>query len=146
MGKTFTLQEAAQLIPKLSEWLREAIEAKSEAAKIEGELRALAARINALGGVEIDPAAVGQRKRTHQRAAQRLRRVLGAIEESGCLVKDLDVGLIDFPARLGAEEVYLCWKLGETRIDYWHRPDEGFTGRKRIRNEFGERSDPPRAQ
>jgi len=47
-------------------------------------------------------------------------------------VKDLDVGLLDFPARIDDQDVYLCWKLGEDRIRFYHRHDEGFSGRKPI--------------
>ncbi len=50
------------------------------------------------------------------------------IHSTGCLVKDLDVGLLDFPARINNEEVYLCWRLGEDRIRFYHRQDEGFCG------------------
>jgi hypothetical protein len=59
------------------------------------------------------------------------------IEDSGCLVKDLDIGLIDFPAMLGQQQVFLCWKLGEPRIEFWHGVHEGFAGRKPIEDEFG---------
>ena len=52
------------------------------------------------------------------------------------MVKDLDVGLIDFPTLYRGEEVYLCWKLGETGIQYWHGIDEGFRGRKKIDRDF----------
>jgi hypothetical protein len=48
------------------------------------------------------------------------------------VVKDLNVGLLDFPARIDGDEVYLCWKLGEDRIRFYHRQDEGFAGRKPI--------------
>jgi hypothetical protein len=47
-------------------------------------------------------------------------------------VKDLDVGLLDFPARINNQEVYLCWRLGEDRIRFYHRQDEGFSARKPI--------------
>ena len=49
---------------------------------------------------------------------------------TGCIIKDLDVGLLDFPSVIDNEEVYLCWKLGEDRIRFYHRQDEGFAGRK----------------
>ena len=48
------------------------------------------------------------------------------------VVKDLDVGLLDFPARLNNEDVYWCWRVGEYRIRFYHRQDEGFGGRKPI--------------
>jgi hypothetical protein len=59
-----------------------------------------------------------------------IRETLAKIEQTGCVVKDLDIGLVDFPSVVNDEQVYLCWKLGEERIGYWHRMDEGFAGRK----------------
>src|SRR5881296_3581252 len=55
---------------------------------------------------------------------------LSRILETGCLIKDLDVGLLDFPAVIDNQDVYLCWKVGEDRIRFYHRQDEGFAGRK----------------
>ena len=52
------------------------------------------------------------------------------IHATGCIVKDLDIGLLDFPSRIDNEDVYLCWRLGEDRIRFYHRQDEGFSGRK----------------
>ena len=138
MGRFFTLREAEDLIPKLREWLQQAIEAKQEAVEVERELRSLSARISALGGTEIDPTAVAKRKLARDQAVERLQGAARSIEESGALVKDLDTGLIDFPALLENEEVYLCWKLGEPRIEYWHRVQDGFAGRKPIADEFGQ--------
>jgi hypothetical protein len=56
--------------------------------------------------------------------------IVDRIQEAGVVVKDLDVGLVDFPSMLEGEEIYLCWKLGEEHIAFWHGIDEGFTGRK----------------
>jgi hypothetical protein len=65
--------------------------------------------------------------------AERLVEVAQEIDSKGILVKDLDQGLIDFPhVRENGEEVYLCWKLGEEDIGYWHRIPEGFARRKGI--------------
>ena len=55
-----------------------------------------------------------------------------AIHERGAIVKDLGTGLIDFPARLHGEEVLLCWRLGEDRVEHWHGLEEGFAGRKQL--------------
>lgn len=57
-------------------------------------------------------------------------RLIHRIEGMGCLVKDLDLGLIDFPASIDSEEVYLCWKAGEPAVTHWHRVDEGFATRR----------------
>jgi hypothetical protein len=64
---------------------------------------------------------------------ERLVEVSQVIEAKGVLVKDLDQGLIDFPhIRRNGEEVYLCWKLGEREIGYWHHIPDGFAGRKAV--------------
>ena len=140
MSKIFTLQEAERLVPTVKELLQRAIESKSEVETVEGELQGISERINLLGGSEINPAAVLKLKRGKDEALRTLRNVVGQIEASGCLVKDLDSGLVDFPALLGDEEVYLCWKLGEDSIGYWHRVEEGFAGRKPIGDDFGRSS------
>ena len=140
MSKIFTLQEAERLVPTVKQLLQRAIESKSEVETVEGELQGISERINLLGGSEINPAAVLRLKRGKDEALRTLRNVVGQIEASGCLVKDLDSGLVDFPALLGDEEVYLCWKLGEDSISYWHRVEEGFAGRKPIGDDFGRSS------
>jgi hypothetical protein len=57
-------------------------------------------------------------------------RLIYRIESYGCVVKDIDLGLIDFPSMRADEPVYLCWKLGEEEVGYWHGMDEGFTTRR----------------
>ena len=57
-------------------------------------------------------------------------RCVARIHDLGALVKDLDDGLVDFPASRGDEEILLCWRLGEEEISFWHGVDEGFSGRK----------------
>ena len=57
-------------------------------------------------------------------------RLIHRIESFGCIVKDIDLGLIDFPSTRGGEPVYLCWKAGEARVAHWHAMDEGFSDRK----------------
>ena len=58
--------------------------------------------------------------------------VASELQELGLLVKDLDEGLVDFPALSGDEEVLLCWQLGEDEVAYWHTVDDGFAGRKHL--------------
>jgi hypothetical protein len=146
MPKYFTLQEAEDCLPNLEDWLRTAIDSRKGAAQTERELQAIGERIHLLGGVEINPVKVAEKKAVHRVCAQRLKSSIENIEKVGCLVKDLEMGLVDFPAWLEGDEVYLCWKLGESRIEFWHRPEEGFTGRKRIGSEFGKPRGPTRTQ
>jgi hypothetical protein len=62
----------------------------------------------------------------------RLDDLVHQILDTGALIKDLDTGLVDFPALRGDKEVYLCWRAGEPRIDYWHEVEAGFAGRQPI--------------
>jgi hypothetical protein len=61
-----------------------------------------------------------------QEAASVLRR----LDETGCILRDVEMGLVDFPAVVEGREVFLCWRLGEEAITYWHGIAEGFAGRK----------------
>jgi hypothetical protein len=61
-----------------------------------------------------------------------LQSYVSKIQGLGCLVKDLEAGLIDFPHLREGREVYLCWKQGEDDIQYWHEVDAGFAGRTRL--------------
>ena len=64
----------------------------------------------------------------------RLNMLLHQIQDMGIYVKDLETGLIDFPALREGQEVYLCWKFGEESIEFWHEIDAGFAGRQSIRS------------
>ena len=83
-----------------------------------------------LGGTFPPLAELLRKKSEHDEAAERLVEIVNRIQETGVLVKDLDIGLVDFPSLLEGEEIYLCWKLGEDQIAFWHGIDEGFAGRK----------------
>ena len=91
-----------------------------------------------LGGITVDRERALEEHRRREQAAERLKRSVETLNEVGCVIKDLDVGLVDFPALHRGEEVYLCWKVGERDIEFWHGMDEGFAGRKPIGSDFGE--------
>ncbi len=57
-------------------------------------------------------------------------RLINRIEAHGCVVKNIDLGLLDFPALRGSRPIYLCWKAGETTLEHWHGTDEGFAQRR----------------
>ena len=136
MPKRFTLPEAQLLIPEVSRRLREAVALKAEFEEAEASLRSSLERIMAMGGVTVDRERVGQVKARRESAAGRLPKAIERIQQMGCVVKDLDVGLVDFPTFFRGVEVYLCWRLGETAIQFWHGVDEGFAKRKAIDQDF----------
>ena len=130
--KLFTLTEAERTRRELEPVLIEAIEVRRKIAPLEEELGALAARIQWLGGMLVPYEETARVRFDRDRLAESLRAAIERISSTGCVVKDLDIGLLDFPTLINNEEVYLCWRLGEERILFWHRQDEGFTARKPI--------------
>jgi hypothetical protein len=130
--KYFSLTEAERLRVQLEPVLIEAMEARRKMAEVEVKLRAIGERIERSGGLMISYEDAAKVRREHTRLEDAVRGALERIHSTGCVVKDLDVGLLDFPARINDEEVYLCWRLGEGRIRFYHRQDEGFSGRKPI--------------
>ena len=136
MPKRFTLPEAQGLIPEVSRLLREAVALKAEFDKAEEAFRASTERIMAMGGMNVDRDSVREVKVRRESAAARLPKAIERVQQMGCVVKDLDIGLVDFPTLFRGVEVYLCWRLGEPAIQFWHGVDEGFARRKAIDRDF----------
>ena len=135
--KTFTLEEAQALLPVVESLLERAISAKEEAERLGGEIQALRQRIFMSGGMTIDVAGVARNRTEAEAQVQRAKDALAEMDAIGVQVKDLDTGLLDFPCRIDGDVVLLCWRRGETRIDYWHTVDAGFRGRQPLDERFG---------
>jgi hypothetical protein len=131
-SRTFTLAEAESLLPVLESLLRTAINSKKLIEEFETEQQALHHRIFLNGGTHIDVVSLARRKAERVKAEQRAKDAIAEIDSIGVQVKDLDIGLLDFPCEVEGEIVLLCWKLGETGITHWHGTQEGFAGRKPI--------------
>jgi hypothetical protein len=128
--RLFTLTEAERTRREIEPVLIEAIEVRKKLAPLVEELGAISARIQWVGGSVIPYEKTARLRFEHDKLAESLKASLERIQSTGCLIKDLDTGLLDFPAIINNEEVYLCWRLGEERIRFWHRQNEGFAGRK----------------
>ena len=128
--KYFDRKEAEDLLPTITPWLEDARGEKQTIEAFKNEVAQVASRIMVMGGTSPPLADLLRKKTAHDEAAQRLVDIINRIQETGVLVKDLDIGLVDFPSLMEGEEIYLCWKLGEDRIAFWHGTDEGYTGRK----------------
>jgi hypothetical protein len=126
----FNRQEAEELLPAIGKSLEEARDQKRSLDSVDEDLSQAAARIMMLGGSVPPYQELVRKKSERQQFVNRLEEVVSQIQEMGCLVKDLEMGLVDFPSLRDGQEVYLCWKLGEKRIEYWHSVDEGFAARK----------------
>jgi hypothetical protein len=136
MSRRFTLLEAQSLISTVDPLLRKAIELKAAYEEAERAMDSVARRIAMLGGVLVDREPAVQARDRQRQAGEALQQAIERVQDYGCLIKDLDMGLLDFPTLFRGREVYLCWKLGEPAITYWHGVDEGFAGRKAIDQDF----------
>jgi len=141
--RTFTLDEAQALLPVLESLLKTAIEGKNAADRIEQEFKAVSSRVFLNGGTLLDVAQLAARKRERERLVQKIKDALAEIEASGVLVKDLQMGLLDFPCEVGGRIILLCWKLGEKTITHWHGTNEGYRFRKPIDGSIARAAKPP---
>ncbi len=130
--RTFTLDEAHTLLPILESLLKQAIAAKKLIEETDAETQETAHRIFLNGGTFLNVVHMARRKAERENAIQRIKDALAEIDATGVQVKDIDIGLLDFPCKVEGEIVLLCWKLGEPKITHWHGTSEGFAGRKPI--------------
>jgi hypothetical protein len=128
-SRVFTPDEANAALPELRPLVQGMVDAKSALDEAQERRDTVAQRIAGNGG-GIPPAELATLEHEVNEAAQNLAASIGEVQALGVLVKDLDSGLVDFPARREGEDVLLCWQLGEDEIAFWHGLEEGFAGRK----------------
>jgi hypothetical protein len=125
----FTPEEANALLEQVRP-VAESLVAHRRAFTVASARRArLSARISGNGG-DFDPQEPSALDEQLEREAGEVARAVEELQGLGVLVKDLDLGLVDFPALHEGREVLLCWQVGEDEVAYWHGVDEGFAGRK----------------
>jgi hypothetical protein len=132
--RIFTPAEVDALLPRLSTLVETMIDRHRVASALARELRADQERIQVSGGSRIDQAEWKARAERLDGLGIEVRAAVEAIGELGGVVKDLEMGLVDFPGRvpevMGETTVNLCWKPGETAVGFWHGFDEGYASRK----------------
>jgi hypothetical protein len=145
MAKFFTLAQADSLLPEVERLIRSAVSLHEQHQAAESGLESVLHRITVSGGTLLNPSEVVNLRNRAEALGSRLREVIAEIQSLGCQVKDLRLGLVDFPTLFKGREVLLCWKLGEERIEFWHGLQDGYAGRNRIDEEFIEnhKGDPP---
>jgi hypothetical protein len=125
----FTTDEANEALERVRP-VAESLVAHRRAFTVAAARRArLSQRILGNGG-DFDPQEPSELEEQLEREAEAVARAVDELQGLGVLVKDLDRGLVDFPALRDGEEVLLCWQVGEDAVAYWHGLEEGFAGRK----------------
>lgn len=117
----FTRAEASALLPQLTTLLSRLRDARDELTDTETH-EALSEAAPTNGG--------GEQGRRVGIAFLEVRRLIDTVEQAGIVLRDIDRGLVDFPALIDGREVYLCWELGEEEVAYWHDLEGGYGGRK----------------
>ena len=121
--KHYTRNEARALLPEIRRWLKRLVELRDEREKKEARLLALMTPGSDLGGESVN---------NWIRTLAQMREVSLEFQRREIQIKDLDRGLIDFPALIGGKEVFLCWEQDEDDIEFWHDLEAGYAGREKL--------------
>jgi hypothetical protein len=127
----FTVDEANDLLTTVRPLAEKMVAHRRALARTTARRARLVTQIAGNGGA-LDPKELNALQGALDEEAAAVVRCVEELQALGVLVKDLDRGLVDFPALRDDEEVLLCWQVGEDEIEYWHGVDEGFAGRKPI--------------
>ncbi len=119
--KHYTREEARALLPKLREWLDRLEDLRARLEKNEKRMASLTNSGQDTGGGVVNESV---------KLLSEIKAVLQNFERREIIIKDLQRGLVDFPAFVGGREVFLCWEKGEDDVEYWHDIDSGFAGRE----------------
>ena len=125
MNSYFSVSDANEILPLVIKKFNYAKKAKAEVMKMEQQLTSEIAPTTSLEEYTIN-------KRKLNSSITKFYQSIEDLENTGVSLKGLDEGLLDFPAKRFDEEIWLCWKEGETEIKFWHEKDSGFMGRKPI--------------
>ena len=124
MARYFTHEEAKQMLPIIRPLIEKIMAIRNDILARQPEMSVLLEKIGKNGG--------NQELSKIDQEFQTLERLVSQIQEIGIVVKDINLGLVDFPSIREGREVYLCWRYGEDTIQYWHEIDAGFAGRQLI--------------
>ena len=128
--RRFTLAEAQELLDgELRALAERMVEVRARSRDLESRWRKLVIAIGSNGG-NMERPEVRELRETVEASHAELNKIIARFTAEGVHVKDMDAGLIDFPAEVDGQDALLCWQVGEPRIAFWHTPDEGFAGRR----------------
>jgi hypothetical protein len=131
----FSVAEVERLIPTLERIFTQVFQLRIALRGEEKKLERAGLRVSresADKDTAGEPPAAKQARMMFRAYYETLADTLARVEALGGEVKDLDLGLVDFPGKRGDEDILLCWKVGERSIDYWHPVDTGYSGRRPI--------------
>ena len=122
-SKHYTREEARELLPQVRLWLQRLAELRHDLERSDKRLTSLMHPGNDLGGDLVNQ---------WIRTLAEMQQLLAEFQQREIMIKDLERGLVDFPAIIGGQEVFLCWEQDEDDIEFWHDLDTGYGGRERL--------------
>ena len=125
----FTLESANRSLPLVRRIVTDIVKEYEHIAQVEARTE----EATSAGRSE----AVVRLRDEHANGLERLRDLSDELAQIGCELKDGEKGLVDFPAVRDGCDIYLCWRIGEERVEHWHELDAGFAGRRRVPADFG---------
>jgi hypothetical protein len=128
MTRFFTVEEANLELSRLRQWLPRLQTKRRRLDVVQQKLGELSLKAATNGNLLEEE--VHSTQREVKRLTEEISKLMAKISDLGCEIKDLDQGLVDFPSLRDGREVYLCWRLGEPEVAFWHEPDAGFRGRR----------------
>jgi hypothetical protein len=130
-SRIFTVEEANDLVPYLEEAMARLASLGREVATLKREIDILRAIAGSGASAENpDLRSLGDKESAYEGMVERFRGALAEVSRHGCIIRDLELGLVDFYTMRLDQIVCLCWRRGETHIAHWHPVDEGFSGRR----------------
>ena len=128
MPRFFTVEEANLELPRLRQWLPRLQASRRRLDVVQHKLGELTLKAAANGNLLEEEVHATQREA--KRLTEEFDKLIAKINDLGCEIKDIEQGLVDFPGLREGREVYLCWRLGEPEVAFWHELDAGFGGRQ----------------
>lgn len=122
-GRHYTREEATALVPQLRQWLDQLRQHQGELQRCDQRIEGMMAGGNDLGGDLVNK---------WIRTLASMQSILAEFQRREIQVKDLERGLVDFPAIIGGKEVFLCWEQDEDAVEFWHELDTGYAGREKL--------------
>ena len=121
--KHYTVEEARALLPQLREWLTELHQLRRRLKQADDRIGQMIADGSDAGGESVN---------TQVKLLADFQQIIQEFSQREIQIKDVERGLIDFPALLGGREIFLCWELEDDDIEFWHELDAGYAGRERL--------------
>lgn len=121
--KHYRREEAEALLPQIRHWLQRLNELRREVERAEKRITSMMQPSHDVGGDLVN---------RWIRTLAEMQELLGDFQRRDIQIKDLERGLLDFPAIIGGKEVFLCWEQDEDKVEFWHDLDTGYGGRERL--------------